>query len=64
MVEKYLPCLTLCLRDPNELVRRQTLTLLTHLLQEDYVKWKGTLFFRFVIALVDDSKMIQQSGIV
>ncbi|KAJ7392191.1 Condensin-2 complex subunit D3 [Desmophyllum pertusum] len=36
------------------LVRRQTLTLLTHLLQEDFVKWKGALFYRFITTLVDE----------
>ncbi len=35
------------------MVRRQTLTLLACLLQEDYVKWRGSLFFRFVSSLVD-----------
>lgn len=35
------------------MVRRQALTLLACLLQEDYVKWRGSLFFRFVSSLVD-----------
>jgi condensin-2 complex subunit D3 len=64
IVDKYLPALALCLRDPIELVRRQSLMLLTRLLQEDFVKWRGTLFYRFLVSLVDESPDIQQFGIV
>ena len=35
-------------------VSRQTLTLLASLIQEDYVKWKGSLFFRFISTLLDE----------
>jgi len=45
-VDPYIPNISACLRDESLLVRKQTLTLLAHLLQEDYVKWKGSLFFR------------------
>ncbi|KAM7030154.1 condensin-2 complex subunit D3 [Acridotheres tristis] len=51
--EPYVPNLSLCLRDPHPFIRRQTLVMLTNLLQEEYVKWKGCLFFRFVSVLVD-----------
>lgn len=30
--------------------------------QEDYVKWKGPLFYRFVVALVDESPAVRQFG--
>eukprot|EP01135_Chromosphaera_perkinsii_P002539 Nk52_evm55s224 gene=Nk52_evmTU55s224 len=56
LIDLYIPHISACLHDQNELVRRQTLILLTRLLQEDYVKWKGSLFFHFVSVLVDDSK--------
>lgn len=53
----------MCLRDPNELVRKQTLILLTRLLQEDFVKWqKGNLFYRFIVAFVDESPVVQNFG--
>ena len=70
----------MCLRDESELVRKQTLMLLTrllqvmregskmevlmylHVLQEDYVKWKGQLFYRFVVSLVDPSVQIREFG--
>ncbi len=52
-VDPYIPNISLCLRDDSLLVRKQTLTLLARLLQEDYIKWRGSLFFRFVSTLVD-----------
>nr|XP_030146630.3 condensin-2 complex subunit D3 isoform X1 [Taeniopygia guttata] len=51
--DRYIPNISLCLRDPHPFVRRQTLILLTNLLQEEFVKWKDCLFFRFVSVLVD-----------
>jgi condensin-2 complex subunit D3 len=41
------------LLDPLPLVRKQTMVLLAGLLQEDYLKWKGPLFFRFLRMTVD-----------
>ncbi|XP_064384274.1 condensin-2 complex subunit D3-L-like isoform X2 [Halichondria panicea] len=52
-VDPYIDTISACLKDPSLMVRRQTLTLLACLLQEDYVKWRGSLFFRFVSSLVD-----------
>ncbi|CAB4010599.1 condensin-2 complex subunit D3 isoform X2, partial [Paramuricea clavata] len=60
LVDRYIPNIARGLRDKEPLIRRQTLTLLTHLLQEDYVKWKGSLFFRFVTALVDEDIQIRK----
>ncbi|KAK2645835.1 hypothetical protein Ddye_021030 [Dipteronia dyeriana] len=59
LVDCYIPKITLCLRDPCELVRRQTFILLSRLLQRDYVKWRGVLFLRFLLSLVDDSEKIR-----
>ena len=44
-----------CFQDNNELVRRQALSLLASLLQRDYLKWRGTLFTRFIVLIVDPS---------
>ncbi|KAL0414745.1 UNVERIFIED_CONTAM: Condensin-2 complex subunit D3 [Sesamum radiatum] len=60
MVDCYMSKITKCLRDPCELVRRQTFILLSRLLQRDYVKWRGVLFLRFLLCLVDDSEKIRQ----
>ncbi|KAM4885566.1 condensin-2 complex subunit D3 [Sylvia borin] len=56
--DRYVPNISLCLRDPHPFIRRQTLILLTSLLQEEFVKWKDCLFFRFVSVLVDPSPEI------
>lgn len=53
MVDNYIPNISVCLKDSDPFIRKQTLILLTNLLQEEYVKWKGSLFFRFVSTLVD-----------
>ncbi|XP_009703072.1 PREDICTED: condensin-2 complex subunit D3, partial [Cariama cristata] len=53
MVDRYVPNISLCLKDPNPFIRKQTLILLTNLLQEEFVKWKDCLFFQFVSVLVD-----------
>uniref|UniRef100_A0A1D1Y9J5 Condensin-2 complex subunit D3 n=1 Tax=Anthurium amnicola TaxID=1678845 RepID=A0A1D1Y9J5_9ARAE len=59
LVDCYIPKITNSLRDPCEVVRRQTFILLSRLLQSDYVKWKGVLFLRFLLTLVDDSDKIR-----
>ncbi|XP_066895458.1 condensin-2 complex subunit D3 isoform X3 [Kogia breviceps] len=62
MVDKYIPNISVCLKDSDPFVRKQTLFLLTNLLQEDFVKWKGSLFFRFVSTLVDPHPDIASTG--
>ncbi|NWR73103.1 CNDD3 protein, partial [Centropus unirufus] len=58
MVDRYVPNISLCLKDPNPFIRKQTLILLTNLLQEEFVKWKDCLFFRFISVLVDPNPEI------
>ncbi|KAL7383049.1 hypothetical protein ABVT39_003969 [Epinephelus coioides] len=53
IVDHYIPNISACLRDDEAVIREQTLIMLTNLLQEEFVKWKGSLFFRFMVALVD-----------
>lgn len=76
LIDRYVVDMAACLKDENELVRRQTLMMLTHLMQEDYIKWNtsGTslLFYRyaplkiclvtrrFIVALVDESPQIRE----
>jgi len=52
LVDPHINKLALCLRDDNALVRQHALSLITHLLATDYVKWRGTLFFRYLVTLV------------
>ena len=60
LVDVHVGKLARCLGDPCELVRRQTLVLLAGLLGKEYVKWRGALFNRFVLALVDPSPAVRQ----
>ncbi|KAL8162812.1 hypothetical protein V2J09_014301 [Rumex salicifolius] len=60
LVDCYIANITRCLRDSCELVRRQTFILLSRLLQTDYVKWRGILFLRFLLSLVDESEKVQE----
>ncbi|XP_078445415.1 binding protein [Wolffia australiana] len=59
LVDCYIPKITNALRDPCEIVRRQTFILLSRLVQRDYIKWKGVLFRRFLLTLVDESDKIR-----
>ncbi|XP_064635825.1 condensin-2 complex subunit D3-L-like [Lineus longissimus] len=60
LINNYVTNIACCVKDENALVRKQTLTLITHLLQEDYLKWKGALFYRFIMGLVDEVKEIRE----
>ncbi|KAM6238226.1 condensin-2 complex subunit D3 [Porphyrio hochstetteri] len=62
IVDRYIPNVSLCLKDPNPFIRKQTLIMLTNLLQEEFVKWKDCLFFRFVSVLVDPDPDIARFG--
>ncbi|CAI7922154.1 unnamed protein product [Closterium sp. NIES-54] len=57
LVDPHVPCISACLRDPCELVRRQTLVLLAGLLQRDYVKWRGALSHVAQISHGDDLRV-------
>ncbi|XP_037322462.2 condensin-2 complex subunit D3 [Pungitius pungitius] len=52
-VDNYIPNISACLQDSEAIIREHTLIMLTNLLQEEFVKWKGSLFFHFMLALVD-----------
>ncbi|XP_048133845.1 condensin-2 complex subunit D3 isoform X2 [Rhodamnia argentea] len=60
LIDCHIAKITRCLGDPCEIVRRQTFILLSRLLQRDYVKWRGQLFFRFLLSLVDESEKIRE----
>ncbi|GFH23396.1 Cnd1 domain-containing protein, partial [Haematococcus lacustris] len=60
LVDSYLPRLSALIRDPHDLVRKQALALLANLLMKDYVKWRGALFHRFALALVDSCAEVRQ----
>ena len=61
LVDPLLPQMTACLKDKYPSVRRTTLILLIHLLQEDYLKIRGNgkFFFRIIQTLLDPSSEIR-----
>lgn len=59
LVDPYMPNVTACLKDPSQIVRRQTLILLIKLLQEDYIKWKGIMFYQLLTVLIDDNQQMR-----
>ncbi|XP_064083333.1 LOW QUALITY PROTEIN: condensin-2 complex subunit D3-L-like [Macrobrachium nipponense] len=63
LVDPLMPQVTACLRDPDLEVRRTTLTLLINLLQEDYLKLKGSFFYRILQCLTDDHDEIRSTVI-
>lgn len=60
LVDPYLPVLTRCLKDPMLSIRHLVLTCLMQLLQQDFVKLHGRLFYRLLTALVDESPKIRE----
>lgn len=60
LVDQYIPKVATCLNDVSPLIRKQTMTLLTMLIQEDYLKWKGPLFYRFITTYLDEQLELQK----
>lgn len=58
LIDRHVDSLSASLCDPTPLVRRHAVIILTGLLQEDYIKWKSSLFLRFVAGIVDEDKEI------
>ena len=58
LVDPLLPQMTACLKEKSLIVRRTTLTTIINLLQEDYLKLTGSLFFRILQTLSDESEEI------
>ena len=58
LVEHHVGAMASCLQDTDVLVRRHALVLLTQLLLQDFLKWRGMLLYRFLATGVDnDSDM-------
>lgn len=60
VIQQYLPHIQMCLRDPTALVRRQTITLLTRLLKEDFIKLRPDLLFRLLVTTVDPDAGVKE----
>ena len=60
LVDAYVGKIAAALGDECEIVRRQTLVLLSSLLHNDYVKWRGPLLHRILLCLVDESPAVRE----
>ncbi|CAB9508387.1 Non-SMC condensin II complex, subunit D3 [Seminavis robusta] len=70
LVDKYLPAMACCLQagvnasntitvtsdDKSAVVRKNAVILLSSLLLQDYIKFRGLLFFRLLVACVDNDE--------
>ncbi|GMI05252.1 hypothetical protein TrVE_jg3821 [Triparma verrucosa] len=67
LVDRQLPAMAVCLQDGHGkrgansgLVRRHAVLLLSSLLLQDYVKWRGLLLQRYFAAIMDDDDSVSQ----
>ncbi|ETW08949.1 hypothetical protein, variant [Aphanomyces invadans] len=54
MVEVYVPTIAACFMNPDVLLRRNVLLMLTQLILQGYIKWKDSLLHYFLHLVVDD----------
>jgi len=78
MVDRYLPVMAGCLQsglgmdeniilnscrsDKSAVVRKNAILLLSSLLLQDYVKWRGLLFHRFLVTCADNDDTVAEIG--
>jgi condensin-2 complex subunit D3 len=61
LVDRHVPTtMAYCLADPNIVVRRHTLMVMSQLLLQDYIKWKGDMFIRYVCMLTDEDASLRR----
>ena len=53
LVEHHIGTMAGCLQDTDVTIRRHTMILLTQLLVQDYLKWRGLLLFRYLASAAD-----------
>jgi condensin-2 complex subunit D3 len=59
LVDQYLPWVTTCLADQTDLIRFQAAVVVSSLLAEDYIKFKGQIVFRLLYLLSDPNVKIR-----
>jgi condensin-2 complex subunit D3 len=60
LVDRQLPTMAACMQDASPLVRRHAILLLSSLLLQDYVKFRGLLIHRYLTTLVDEDENVSQ----
>lgn len=67
LVDKFVPLMASCLQptdklpsmqDSESILRRHAVIILSNLILQDYIKWKGVLFYRFLAATVDEDPQV------
>jgi hypothetical protein len=56
IVDRHIGTLAACLQDRSSAVKMNALVILSQLILQDYIKWKGLLLFRFVACAADDDE--------
>eukprot|EP00906_Rhabdomonas_costata_P011928 RCo016976 len=59
-IDKYVSVIARCFGDPSVLVRHTALVLMTQALAENFLKWRSTLFFSFLVTLADPDKVVSR----
>ncbi|XP_042897875.1 condensin-2 complex subunit D3 [Parasteatoda tepidariorum] len=62
LADRYVPIISRCFKDRVYLIRYQTITMLVNLLQEGYIKYKGTLFYCILSTVIDKKESIRELG--
>lgn len=71
LVDKFVPLMASCLQpfdefpslqDSESVLRRHAIIILSNLILQDYIKWKGVLFYRFLAATVDEDTHVAQQA--
>jgi condensin-2 complex subunit D3 len=60
LVDRYIPSLAACITDSHPAIRKHAVILLTQLVVEEYVKFRGPLFYRLAGALADSDETVRQ----
>lgn len=59
VVDHHVSSISLRLVDKSPVIRRHTMIILTQLLQEEFIKCKGTLLMRIISRVIDDDEFVR-----
>jgi condensin-2 complex subunit D3 len=60
LVDRFVPMMTNCLNSEFELLRKHAAMVLSHLLSEDFIKFRGSIQHRFIYALSDPAPYVRE----
>nr|XP_002122760.1 condensin-2 complex subunit D3 isoform X2 [Ciona intestinalis] len=59
LVDPFLSDMATCLGDESAVIRKHAVVLISSLLRREFIKWKGTLLFKFLHAICDTNSDIR-----